>query len=147
MFVKSLVVSGEMPTFANVNLLLNLNKMLMESNNFAAMKRRIVAYKNYYKDFFESLDAGTQEKILYGMLLLKTQERLPSKFVKSIRDGLYELRIEWQGNIYRIFFCFDQGQVVVLFNCFQKKSQKTPQKEINKALKLKAESCYGRGTC
>ena len=145
MFVKSLVVSGEMPTFANVNLLLNLNKMLMEShyNNFAAMKRRIVAYKNYYKDFFESLDAGTQEKILYGMLLLKTQERLPSKFVKSIRDGLYELRIEWQGNIYRIFFCFDQGQVVVLFNCFQKKSQKTPQKEINKALK----SCYGRGTC
>ena len=57
------------------------------------MKRRIVAYKNYYKDFFESLDAGTQEKILYGMLLLKTQERLPSKFVKAIRDGLYELRI------------------------------------------------------
>ena len=103
------------------------------------MKRRIVAYKNYYKDFFESLDAGTQEKILYGMLLLKTQERLPSKFVKAIRDGLYELRIEWQGNIYRIFFCFDQGQIVVLFNCFQKKTQKTPQKEINKALKLKAE--------
>ena len=33
------------------------------------MKRRIVAYKNYYKDFFESLDAGTQEKILYGMHL------------------------------------------------------------------------------
>ena len=99
------------------------------------MKRRIVAYKNYYKDFFESLDAGTQEKILYGMLLLKTQERLPSKFVKAIRDGLYELRIEWLGNIYRIFFCFDQGQI----NCFQKKTQKTPQKEINKALKLKAE--------
>ena len=60
------------------------------------MKRRIIAYKNYYKDFFESLDEGTQEKILYGML-------------------------------------------VVLFNCFQKKSQKTPTKEINKALKLKAE--------
>ena len=73
------------------------------------------------------------------MLLLKTQERLPSKFVKAIRDGLYELRIEWQGNIYRIFFCFDQGQIVVLFNCFQKKTQKTPQKEINKALKLKEE--------
>lgn len=68
------------------------------------MKRRIIAYRNYYKDFFESLDEGTQEKILYGMLLLKTQERLPSKFVKPIRDG-----------------------------------QKTPTKEINKALKLKAE--------
>lgn len=103
------------------------------------MKRRIIAYKNYYKDFFESLDEGTQEKILYGMLLLKTQDRLPSKFVKPIRDGLFELRIEWQSNIYRIFFCFDEGQLVVLFNCFQKKTQKTPTKEINKALKLKAE--------
>ena len=103
------------------------------------MKRRIIAYRNYYKDFFESLDEGTQEKILYGMLLLKTQDRLPSKFVKHIRDGLFELRIEWQGNIYRIFFCFDEGQVVVLFNGFQKKSQKTPTKEIKKAFKLKEE--------
>jgi phage-related protein len=93
----------------------------------------------YYKEFFDALDSATQEKILYGMLLLKTQDRLPSKFVKQIRDGLFELRIEWQSNIYRIFFCFDEGRVVVLFNCFQKKSQKTPAKEINKALKLKAE--------
>ena len=103
------------------------------------MKRKIIAYKDYYQKFFKAQDAATQEKILYGMLMLKTQERLPSKFVKPIRDGLYELRIEWQGNIYRIFFCFDEGKVVVLFNCFQKKSQKTPTKEINKALKLKAE--------
>lgn len=73
------------------------------------------------------------------MLLLKSQDRLPSKFVKPIRDGLYELRIEWQSNIYRIFFCFDEDQVVVLFNCFQKQSQKTPTREINKALKLKEE--------
>jgi phage-related protein len=103
------------------------------------MKRKIIAYKDYYKEFFKAQNAATQEKILYGMLLLKTQDRLPSKFVKPIRDGLYELRIEWLGNIYRIFFCFDEGWVVVLFNCFQKKSQKTPQKEINLALKLKAE--------
>ncbi len=73
------------------------------------------------------------------MLQLKVLERLPSKFVKYIRDGLYELRIEWQGNIYRIFFCFDEGYIVILFNGFQKKTQKTPEKEIKKALKLKAE--------
>lgn len=103
------------------------------------MKRRIIAYKNYYKDFFDSLDKSTQEKVLYGLLLLKTQERLPSKFVKHIREGLYELRIEWQGNIYRIFFCFDEGQIVILFNGFQKKTQKTPNKEIDKALTLKGE--------
>ncbi|WP_349953065.1 type II toxin-antitoxin system RelE/ParE family toxin, partial [Bacteroides finegoldii] len=57
----------------------------------------------------------------------------------SIKDGLYELRIEWQGNIYRIFFCYDEGRIVILFNGFQKKTQKTPDREINKALKLKKE--------
>ena len=59
--------------------------------------------------------------------------------MKSIKDGLFELRIEWQSNIYRIFFCFDEGQIVILFNGFQKKTQKTPDKEIDKALKLKKE--------
>ena len=103
------------------------------------MRRKIIAYEHYYKDFFDTLDTGTQEKVLYGLLLLKTQERLPAKYVKSLKDGLYELRIEWQGNIYRIFFCYDEGQIVILFNGFQKKTQKTPNKEINKALKLKEE--------
>jgi len=103
------------------------------------MKRKITAYENYYKDFFDSLDTGTQEKVLYGLLLLKTQDRLPAKYVKPIRNGLFELRIEWQGNIYRLFFCFDEGQIVVLFNGFQKKSQKTPESEIKQALKLKKE--------
>lgn len=40
-------------------------------------------------------------------------DRLSAKYVKFIKDGLYELRIEWQGNIYRIFFCFDEGQIVI----------------------------------
>ena len=72
-------------------------------------------------------------------MLLKTQDRLPTKFVKFIQDGLFELRIEWQGNIYRIFFCYDEGRIVILFNGFQKKTQKTPKKEIEKALQLKNE--------
>lgn len=71
--------------------------------------------------------------------MLKTVDRLSAKYVKSIKDGLFELRIEWQSNIYRIFFCFDEGQIVILFNGFQKKTQKTPDKEIDKALKLKKE--------
>ena len=54
-------------------------------------------------------------------------------------DGLYEIRVEYGSNIYRIFCCFDEGRIVVLFNAFQKKTQKTPQKEIDKALKLKRE--------
>lgn len=103
------------------------------------MKRHIIAYESYYKDFFNTLDKGTQEKILYGLLMLKTQDRLPSKYVKFIHEGLFELRIEWQENIYRIFFCFDEGQIVILFNGFQKKTSKTPESEIKQALKLKKE--------
>ncbi len=59
------------------------------------MNRKIIAYKNYYKDFFDILDKDMQEKVLYGLLLLKTQDRLPAKYVKFFKDGLYELRIEW----------------------------------------------------
>lgn len=86
-----------------------------------------------------ALDDKTQFKIQQGLLLLATQERLSTKFVKSIRDGLFELRTLWNGNIYRGFFIFDNGKIVVLFNGFQKKTQKTPESEINKALKIKAE--------
>ncbi len=87
----------------------------------------------------DTLKEKEQEKIQYGLLLLKEQDRLPTKFVRYIRDGLYELRTEYGGNIFRVFFVFDEGKIVVLFNGFQKKSQKTPQKEITKALRIKDE--------
>ena len=70
-----------------------------------------------------------------------TTEKLSSKFLKSV-DGvksLYEIRIEEEGNIYRIFCCFDEGQLVVLFNAFQKKTQKTPKSEIEKAQRIMKE--------
>ncbi len=54
-------------------------------------------------------------------------------------DGLYEIRIEVESNIYRIFCCFDEGNIVVLFNAFQKKTQKTPKNQIEKAQRLKQE--------
>ena len=71
-------------------------------------------------------------------MLLETEGRLPSKFIKFIRDGLFELRIEFCGNI-QIVFLFEGDNIVILFNGFQKKSQKTPLKEIEKAIKLKNE--------
>lgn len=85
----------------------------------------------------DALEEKVQEKIHYGLLLLKTQNRLSKKFVKLIRDGLYELRTEYEGNIYRVFFIFDDGNIVMLFNGFQKKSQKTPLSEINRAIRIK----------
>lgn len=66
-------------------------------------------------------------------------QNIPSKFFKHIEntDGLYEIRIEFEGNIYRIFCCFDKGNLVVLLNVFQKKTQKTPKREIELAINLK----------
>ena len=99
--------------------------------------RNIITYGGYFEHFFDTLTKEEQEKVGYALLLLKTQERLPTKWIKHIKDGLYELRIEYNSNTYRIFFTFDKGNIVVLFNCFQKKSQKTPKKEIELALTLK----------
>ncbi len=82
-----------------------------------------------------------QEKIEYVFKILRTVQNIPKKFLEHMSgtDGLYEIRIEFESNIYRIFCCFDKGNLVVLFNGFQKKSQKTPKKEILLALKLKED--------
>ena len=102
-----------------------------------AMERKIVTYGGYFEAFMETLTDKEQEKIQYGLLLLKTQDRLSKKFVKLIREGIYELRTEFNSNIFRVFFIFDEGRIVVLFNGFQKKTQKTPNTEIEKAIKIK----------
>ncbi|MBR4324329.1 MAG: type II toxin-antitoxin system RelE/ParE family toxin [Bacteroidales bacterium] len=103
------------------------------------MNRTILTYGGYFEAFMESLQDKEKEKVQYGLLLLKTQNRLSTKFVKHIKDGVYELRTEYAGNIYRVFFIFDEGNIVVLFNGFQKKTQKTPQNEIDKALQIKED--------
>lgn len=106
---------------------------------FCTMKqeRKISAYGNYFVDFILTLDDGAKKKIFYVLDMLKTQDRVSEKFVKAIRDGVYELRAEYESNIYRVFFCFDDGNIVILFNGFQKKTQKTPESEIKKAIQLK----------
>ena len=105
------------------------------------MTREIQFYKKYFVDFYLSLDSNVQEKIEYVFKVIRTVDRIPQKFLKHIEntDGLYEIRIKVGSDIYRVFCCFDEGKIVILFNGFQKKSQKTPKKEIDKALKLKQE--------
>jgi len=104
-------------------------------------QRKLIFYKNYFDEFFNSQTRKVQEKIDYVLFLITIADRIPKKFFEHLTgtDGLYEIRIEFESNIYRIFCCFDEGKLVVLFNGFQKKSQKTPQKEIDKALKIKQE--------
>ena len=103
------------------------------------MKRRIKAYGEHYHNFMKTLGNKENLKMKYIISLLETGDRMPVKFLKLIRDGVYELKMEYNGNIYRLFFIFDEGNVVILFNGFQKKTQKTPESEIEKALKLKKE--------
>ena len=103
------------------------------------IERRVTAYKNYFLDFMATLDEGAEQKVYYSIDMLKTQQRVSKKFVQYIREEVYELRAEYEGNIYRIFFCFDEGNIVILFNGFQKKTNKMPESEIRKAIKLKNE--------
>ena len=104
-------------------------------------KRQLVFFKSYFKDFFEPLNNKLKDKIDEVLFMIRIAERIPRKFFQHMTgtDGLFEIRIEYQSNIYRIFCCFDKGNLVVLFNGFQKKSQKTPRKEIERALRIKDE--------
>ena len=105
------------------------------------MDRKIVTYGGYFERFMRGLTEKEQQKIKYGLLLLKSQDRISTRFVKYIREGIYELRTLYNGNIFRVFFIFDYDNIVVLFNGFQKKTQKTPEREIELAIKIK-ESYY-----
>lgn len=100
--------------------------------------REITFYENYFVDFYDELPVFVQRKINYVLNYIRVEEQLPTKFFKSIEGvaGLFEIRVKVGSNIYRIFCCFDAGKLVILFNGFQKKSQKTPQVEIQKAIRL-----------
>ena len=102
------------------------------------MIRKIIFFENHFIEFYQEQNIKVKGKIQYAFELIKQVNRVPEKFLKHLTGtkGLYEIRIEYQSNIYRIFCCFDKGKLVVLFNGFQKKTQKTPKKEIEKAIKL-----------
>lgn len=103
--------------------------------------REIIIYNDYFAEFYDEQTLSVQRKINYVLNLIRVEEKIPSKFFKSIEnaDGLFEIRIEIEGNIYRIFCCFDEGRLVVLFNGFQKKTQKTPPQEIKRAITIMDE--------
>lgn len=97
--------------------------------------RQVVAYSKYFKEFKKSLSKEVLRKIYQIFIYIMTLEQVPTKYLKAITNvkGLFEIRIEEGGNIYRIFCCMDEGNLVILFNGFQKKTQKTPVGEIEKA--------------
>ena len=117
------------------------NKVVLLYNFFLyfCTMRKIIAYKNYFSDFIKKLSTDEINKIRRALDLFKVEDKMPRHFIKFIRDGIYEFRVNYGNNEFRIFFIYDGDIVVVLFNAFKKKTQKTPDNEIKKAIKLKEE--------
>lgn len=103
--------------------------------------RDIIYYEDYYLDFFNAQKDDVKKKFNYTLQLISTQDRIPEKFFKHITnsDGIFEVRVEVGSDIFRVFSFFDKGNLVILVNGFQKKTQKTPKAEIKLAEKLKKE--------
>jgi phage-related protein len=103
--------------------------------------RDIYYYKYYYLDFFETLKLDVKRKFNWTLKLIATIDRVPVKYFKHMEgtSGLFEVRVEVGSDIYRVFSFFDKGQLIILLNGFQKKSQKTPKNEIELAEKLKKQ--------
>jgi phage-related protein len=103
--------------------------------------RTIILYKNYFSEFYEKQKQKVKDKILWTFRIIETQQQIPTDYLKHMEgtEGLYEIRVQQGNDIFRVFCFFDEGRIIVLSNGFQKKSQKTPKNEIEKALKIKRE--------
>ena len=103
--------------------------------------REVVTYKDYFDDFFKKQSRKVQDKIIKILDILETVERVPITYLKYIEgtNGLFEVRVQLGSDIFRIFCCFYGNRLVVLFSGFQKKTQKTPTKEIERALRIMDE--------
>ena len=100
--------------------------------------REVILYKDYFEDFFKQQSRKVQDKIIKVLDILETVERVPITYLKYVEgtNGLFEIRVQLGSDIFRIFCCFDGNKLVVLFSGFQKKTQKTPSKEINRSLRI-----------
>ncbi len=104
-------------------------------------ERRIIPYKKYFWHFYNEQTETAKEKIDWVLQLIKVTQRVPKKYFDHMTGtkGLYEIRVEVGSNIFRIFSFFDKGNLIILTNGFQKKTQKTPKNEIERAIKIMEE--------
>ena len=103
--------------------------------------RTIFLYKHYFTDFFKEQKQKVKDKIIWTFKLIETIQQVPEDYLKHMTgtDGIYEIKVQTGSNIFRILCFFDKGKLIVLANGFQKKTQKTPKSEIEKAIKIKRE--------
>jgi phage-related protein len=103
--------------------------------------RTVNFYKSYFTEFLNKQSNKVKDKIIWTLKLIETQRFIPEEYFKHITntDGLYEIRVKQSNNIFRIFCFFDKSKLIIVTSGFQKKTQKTPKSEIEKALKIKQE--------
>src|SRR3990170_2734268 len=94
-------------------------------------KRDLLFYRDYFNEFYSEQTTKVQKKILWTLRVIEDLERIPEIYFKHLAgtDGLYEIRIQSGNDIYRIFCFFDDNNLVVIGHGFQKKTQKTPERE------------------
>lgn len=103
--------------------------------------REVITYKHHFDEFFKAQTPRVRDKIIKVLDLIEQVERIPTTYLKYIEgtNGLFEVRVQLGNNIFRVFCFFDGNKLVVLLTGFQKKTQKTPAKEKERAVKLMNE--------
>jgi len=103
--------------------------------------REVITFRNYFTDFLNSQSEKVKAKIYKIIEVIETNKTVPSNYLKHITGtkGIYEARIQLGSNIWRVFCFFDEDRLVILMNGFQKKTQKTPKNEIEKAIRIRDE--------
>ena len=109
--------------------------------NGSPKTRTVIFYKDYFSDFFQKQRQKVKDKIIWTFDLIEQLQKVPETYLKHLEgtDKLFEVRVQQGSDIFRIFCFFDEGKLIVIINGFQKKTDKTPKKEIEKALKIKEE--------
>jgi len=101
--------------------------------------RTVLAYKNYTADFLEGQTKKIRDKFFWTFEIIEDLESVPKTYFKHLDDGIYEVRVKFGSNIYRIFAFFDEDKLVLTINGFQKKTQKTPKSEIKRAKTIRIQ--------
>jgi phage-related protein len=105
------------------------------------MIRELIFWGDNFDSFYSQLDNKVQRKVDYVLWLIQNTEKVPVRFLKSLEDtdDLYEVKVSTSFKEIRILCFFDEGKLIVLVNCFFKKSRKTPRQEIEVGERLKKE--------
>lgn len=105
----------------------------------STFRRNVIVFGTEFWDFYNAQKKKVQDKIDWVIGLVKVLQIIPEKYFKHIEgeEGLFEIRVKLGNNIFRIFCFFDEGNLVILINGFQKKTDKTPKEEILRAKRLK----------